>query len=112
VKEAVIVLGSETAITNRVLAEALGLGASAVSKQVVAARARGAESSDLVKLRKLVRSRVRSSSNGKKVNPSCATARMPAPLMPAPLTAPAVLECVNVSRDQTLEHLIQKQVQP
>jgi hypothetical protein len=47
-KEAVIVLGRETGITNRVLAEALALGASAVSKQVEAARARGAESSDLV----------------------------------------------------------------
>jgi REP element-mobilizing transposase RayT len=57
-KEAVIVLGREMGITNRVLAEALGLGASAVTRRVEAARARGTESSDLVKLRKLLRSRV------------------------------------------------------
>jgi len=60
VKEAVIVLGRENGITNRVLAEALGLGASAVTRRVDAARARGAESSDLVKLRKALRSRGRS----------------------------------------------------
>jgi len=60
VKEAVIVLGRANGITNRVLAEALGLGASAVTRRVDAARARGAESSDLVKLRKALRSRARS----------------------------------------------------
>jgi DNA-binding Lrp family transcriptional regulator len=69
VKDAVIVLGRETGITNRVLAEALGLGASAVTKRVEAARAQDAESSALVKLRKLVGSRVRSSSNVNKVRP-------------------------------------------
>lgn len=52
VKEAVIVLGRERGITNRVLAEALGIGASAVTKRVDTARARGAESSELMKLRK------------------------------------------------------------
>jgi putative transposase len=56
VKEAVIVLGRESGITNRELAEALGFGASAVTKRVEAARARGAESLDLVKLRKALRS--------------------------------------------------------
>ncbi len=60
VKEAVIVLGRENGITNRALAEALGLGPSAVTKRVEAARARGAESSELVKLRRSLRSRVRS----------------------------------------------------
>jgi DNA-binding Lrp family transcriptional regulator len=61
VKEAVIVLGREAGITNRVLAEALGVGASAVTKRVDAARLRGAESSDLVKLRRALKSRVRPS---------------------------------------------------
>ena len=60
VKEALIVLGRENGITNRALADALGLGASAVTKRVEAARARGAESSDLVRLRKTLRSMVRS----------------------------------------------------
>ncbi len=59
VKEAVIVLGREAGITNRVLAEALGIGASAVTKRVDAARSRGAESSDLVKLRRALKARVR-----------------------------------------------------
>ncbi len=60
VKEALIMLGRENGITNRVLADALGLGASAVTKRVEAARARGVESSDLVRLRKTLRSMVRS----------------------------------------------------
>lgn len=59
VKEAVIVLGRENGITNRALAEALGLGTSAVTKRVETSRARGAESSDLVKVRKTLRSRAR-----------------------------------------------------
>ncbi len=66
VKEAVIVLGREAGITNRVLAEALGMGASAVTKRVDAARSRGAESSDLVKLRRALKSRVRSSQKATK----------------------------------------------
>jgi predicted transcriptional regulator len=69
VKEAMIVLGREKGITNRELAEALGLGASAVTRRVEAARARSAQSSDLVKLRKALRSRVRSNSNVNKVKP-------------------------------------------
>ncbi len=55
VKEAVIVLGRELGITNRILAEALGVGPSAVTKRFETARARSAESSDLVKLRKALK---------------------------------------------------------
>ena len=57
-KEAVIVLGRENGITNRAVAEALGLGASAVTRRVEAARLRGAQGSDLVKLRKPLRGSV------------------------------------------------------
>ena len=69
VKEAVIVLGRENGITNRALAQALGLDASAVTRRVEAARALGAESSDLARLRKALRSRVRSKSNVNKLKP-------------------------------------------
>ena len=60
VKEAVIMLGRERGIRNRELAEALGIDASAVTRRVDAARARGTESSDLIRLRKAVRSKIRS----------------------------------------------------
>ena len=60
VKEAVIVLGREQGIRNRDLAEALGIDASAVTRRVDTARARGAESSDLKRLRKALKSKVRS----------------------------------------------------
>ena len=48
----------ENGITNRALAEALGLGASAVTRRDEAERVRGAQSSDLVKLRKELRGSV------------------------------------------------------
>jgi len=57
VKESVIVAGREQGITNRELAEALGIDASAVTRRVEAARARGADSPDLVRLRKALRLR-------------------------------------------------------
>ena len=60
VKEAVIVLGREQGIRNRDLAEALGIDASAVTRRVDKARARGTESSDLKRLRKALKSKVRS----------------------------------------------------
>jgi len=60
VKEAVIMLGRAQGIRNRDLAEALGIDASAVTRRVDAARARGAESSDLIRLRKAIRSKTRS----------------------------------------------------
>jgi putative transposase len=59
VKEAVIVMGREQGIRNRELAEALRIDPSAVTRRVEAARARGAESSDLTMLRKALRSKVR-----------------------------------------------------
>ena len=60
VKEAVIAMGRELGIRNRELAEALGIDASAVTRRVDAARARGTESSDLIRLRKALRSKIRS----------------------------------------------------
>ena len=57
VKEAVIVAGRELGIRNRELAEALGIDASAVTRRVEAARARGTESPDLKRLRKALRSK-------------------------------------------------------
>jgi REP-associated tyrosine transposase len=60
VKEAVIVLGRERGITHRALAEALGIDASAVTRRVEAARQRGEDSSELMKLRKALRSKERS----------------------------------------------------
>jgi hypothetical protein len=57
VREAVIVVGRELGIRNCELAEALGIDASAVTRRVEASRARGAESPDLKKLRKALRSK-------------------------------------------------------
>ena len=57
VKESVIVAGREHGITNRELSVALGIDASAVTRRVEAARARGADSPDLVRLRKALRLR-------------------------------------------------------
>jgi putative transposase len=59
VKEAVIVAGREQGLTNRRLAEALGIDASAVTRRVEAARVRGAESTELKSLRKALRSKGR-----------------------------------------------------
>lgn len=55
VKEAVIVLGREHGIRNGELAEALGIDASAVTRRVEAARARGAASPDVIRLRNVLR---------------------------------------------------------
>ncbi len=55
-KEAVIVLGREGGITNRELAEALGICPSAVTNRVEVARSRGTKSPEVIKLRKLLRS--------------------------------------------------------
>src|SRR3977135_1649271 len=49
-KEAVIVIGRERGISNRELAEALGIDASAVTKRVGVARVRGAETSEMKRL--------------------------------------------------------------
>jgi putative transposase len=57
-RESVIVAGRERGMTNRELAEALGIGASAVTRRVEAARARESESSELKRLRKALRSKV------------------------------------------------------
>jgi hypothetical protein len=51
-KEAVIVVGRERGITNRELADALGIDPSAVTRRVEAARARKAEGPQVVRLRK------------------------------------------------------------
>ena len=60
VKKAVIAVGREQGIRNRELAEALGIDASAVTRRVEAVRARAAESTDLIRLRKALRSKARS----------------------------------------------------
>ena len=52
VKEAVIVLGREKGITNRELAEALGIDPSAVTRRAEAARSRNRESLEMIELRK------------------------------------------------------------
>ena len=57
VKEAVILVGRERGITNRELADALRIDPSAVTRRIEAARARGGEHSDLVKLRKALGSK-------------------------------------------------------
>ena len=55
-----IMVGRERGITNRALAKGLGIDASAVTGRVEAARARGAESSEVVKLRKALGLKARS----------------------------------------------------
>ncbi len=55
-----IMVGRERGITNRALAMGLGIDASAVTGRVEAARARGAESSEVVKLRKALGLKARS----------------------------------------------------
>ncbi len=57
VREAVIVVGREQGLTNKRLAEALGIDASAVTRRVEAARARAVERSELKKLRKALKSK-------------------------------------------------------
>jgi putative transposase len=59
VKEAVIVLGRERGITNRELAEALGIGPSAVTRRAEAARSRNAASLEAIALRELFSSKLR-----------------------------------------------------
>ena len=54
-KEALIVLGRERGIINRELAEALGIDASAVTKRVEVARARGAETFEMKRLREALK---------------------------------------------------------
>ena len=55
-----IMVGRERCITNRALAMGLGIDASAVTARVEAPRARGAESSEVVKLRKALGLKARS----------------------------------------------------
>jgi len=54
-REAVIVAGRERGISNREMAEALGIDGSAVTKRVEAARGRGAETEEMRRLRKELR---------------------------------------------------------
>jgi putative transposase len=55
VRDAVIVVGRERGISNRELAEALGIDGSSVTKRVEVARVRGAESVEMKRLRKGLR---------------------------------------------------------
>ena len=55
VRDALIVIGRERGISNRELAEALRVDASAVTKRVEAARVRGAETSEMKALRRGLR---------------------------------------------------------
>lgn len=59
VREAVIVVGRERGISNRELAEALGIDGSAVTKRVEAARVRGTESVEKKRLRDALRRKAR-----------------------------------------------------
>jgi len=59
VRDAVIILGRERGISNRELAEALGIDGSSVTKRVDVARVRGVESVELKRLRKAVRKKAR-----------------------------------------------------
>jgi hypothetical protein len=52
VRDAVIILGRERGLSNRELAEALGVDGSSVTKRVDAARLRGLESAELKQIRK------------------------------------------------------------
>jgi len=59
VRDAVIILGRERGISNRELAEALGIDGSSVTKRVDVARLRGVESVELKRLRDAVRKKAR-----------------------------------------------------
>ena len=59
VRDAVIVLGRERGISNRELAEALGIDGSSVTKRIDVARMRGVESVELKRLRKAIRETAR-----------------------------------------------------
>lgn len=59
VRDAVIVVGRERGITNRQLAEALGLDPSSVTRRVDVARSRTIDSQDVIRLRKAIGSKVR-----------------------------------------------------
>jgi REP-associated tyrosine transposase len=65
VRDAVIVLGRESGISNRELAEALGVDGSSITRRVEAARVRGAESAELKRVRKEVRKKGRKRSADK-----------------------------------------------
>jgi hypothetical protein len=56
VKEAIVVIGSESGIRTRELAEVLGLDTSAVSKRREAARVRTEDSAQMTKLLLAIRS--------------------------------------------------------
>ena len=58
-RDAVIILGRERGISNRELAQALGIDGSSVTKRVDVARMRGVESVELKRLRKAVRETAR-----------------------------------------------------
>jgi len=60
VKEAIIVIGRESGIRTREIAEVLGLDGSAVSKRREVARARSEGSDKMTKLLKAIRSGVES----------------------------------------------------
>jgi putative transposase len=59
VRDAVIVVGRERGVTNRQLADALGLDASAVTRRVDVARARTTDNQDVIRLRKAIGRKVR-----------------------------------------------------
>jgi len=59
VRDAVIILGRERGISNRELAEALGIDGSSVTKRVDVACVRGVKSVELKRLRKAVRKKAR-----------------------------------------------------